>query len=155
MNTKIIKITTLLAYWIMVAVNYLAVALPLNGRDTGAISDSYPNLFAPAGYAFSIWGLIYTLLLIYTVYKFWRNDALVGNVNRVFIVNALLNASWMFAWHYDLIWLSVLIMVGLLVTFIRIADTLRISNLTQKERWLTRLPFGVYFGWFTVPPLPT
>ena len=150
MNTKIIKITTLLAYWIMVAVNYLAVALPLNGRDTGAISDSYPNLFAPAGYAFSIWGLIYTLLLIYTVYQFWRNDALVGNVNRVFIVNALLNASWMFAWHYDLIWLSVLIMVGLLVTFIRIADTLRISNLTQKERWLIRLPFSVYFGWITV-----
>jgi hypothetical protein len=149
-NTKVLKISISLAYGVMVVANYLAVALPLAGRDTGAISDSYPNLFAPAGYAFSIWGAIYTLLLVYVIYQFWRSDALVARINRVFIVNALLNASWMFAWHYDFIWLSVLIMVGLLVTLIRIADTLRISNLTQKERWLTRLPFGVYFGWITV-----
>jgi hypothetical protein len=70
MNTKILKISTLVAYEVMAAVNYLAVALPLAGRDTGEISDNYPNLFAPAGYAFSIWGLIYTLLLIYTIYQF-------------------------------------------------------------------------------------
>jgi len=134
----------------MVAVNYLAVALPLAGRDTGAISDSYPNLFAPAGFAFSIWGLIYTLLGIYVVYQFRRKDALVERINRVFIINALLNASWMFAWHYDLIWLSVLIMIGLLVTLIRIADMLRESKLTQKDLWLICLPYSVYFGWITV-----
>jgi len=150
MNTKFFKISTPLAYVVMVAVNYLAVALPLAGRDTGAISDSYRNLFAPAGYAFSIWGLIYTLLLIYTVYQFWRNDSLVGSINSLFVVNALLNASWMSAWHYDLIWLSVLIMIGLLATLIRIADILGVSNLAQKERWLIRLPFSVYFGWITV-----
>jgi hypothetical protein len=150
MNTRILKILTLLAYGVMVAVNYLAVVLPLAGRDTGAISDSYPNLFAPAGYAFSIWGLIYTLLLIYAVYQFWRKNALVGRINRVFIINTLLNASWMFAWHYNLIWFSVLIMVGLLMTLIRIADILRGSKLTQKDLWLIRLPFSVYFGWITV-----
>lgn len=150
MNTKLIKITTLFAYGVMVAVNYLAVALPLAGRDTGAISDSYPNLFAPAGYAFSIWGLIYTLLGVYVMYQFWRKDVLVGRINRIFIVNALLNASWMFAWHYDFIGLSVIIMVGLLVTLIRIADILRESNLAQTDRWLIRLPLSVYFGWITV-----
>jgi len=47
MNTKILKISTLFSYIAMVIVNYLAVALPLAGRDTGAISDSYPNLFTP------------------------------------------------------------------------------------------------------------
>ncbi len=150
MNTKILKITTLLAYGVMVVVNYMAVALPLAGRDTGAISDSYPNLFAPAGYAFSIWGLIYTLLLIYVMYQFWRNDTLVGKINRVFVTNALLNALWIFAWHYDLIWLSVVIMIGLLTTLIRIADVLRLRDLTNKDRLLVRLPFSVYFGWITV-----
>lgn len=151
MNTKIIKVSVLVAYVIMIAVNYLAVSLPLGGRDTGAISDNYPNLFAPAGYAFAIWGLIYTLLGIYVIYQLSeeKND-LIEKVNRIFIINALLNASWIFAWHYDLIWLSVIIMAGLLITLIKIADIFRPNVLTQKERMLVRLPFSVYFGWITV-----
>ena len=74
MKNKIFKILTPVAYLAMVAVNYLANALPIAGRDTGAISDSYPNLFAPAGYAFSIWGLIYTLLAIYVIYQFKKSN---------------------------------------------------------------------------------
>jgi hypothetical protein len=42
----------------MIVLNVLANALPLGGRTTGEISDAYPNLFAPAGYTFAIWGLI-------------------------------------------------------------------------------------------------
>jgi len=151
MNTKILKISTLVAYVVMVGVNYLAVALPLGGRSTGQISDNYQNLFAPAGYAFSIWGLIYTLLGIYAVYQLWREkDELVEKVNKIFIVNALLNASWIFAWHYDLIWLSVIIMGGLLITLIKISNIFRGRALTPKETWLVRLPLSVYFGWITV-----
>ncbi|MFA7170850.1 MAG: tryptophan-rich sensory protein [Candidatus Paceibacterota bacterium] len=151
MNTKIIKILTLVAYVVMIAVNYLAVALPLGGRDTGAISDNYANLFAPAGYAFSIWGLIYALLGVYVVYQLRRDkDYLVERVNRIFIVNALLNASWIVAWHYDYIWLSVIIMIGLLLTLIRIADIVRAAKLTKNERFLVCLPFSIYFGWITV-----
>lgn len=151
MNTKILKILTLVAYVVMIAVNYLAILLPLGGRSTGQISDNYPNLFAPAGYAFSIWGLIYTLLGIYVFYQLWREkDELVARVNRIFIANAFLNASWIFAWHYDVIWLSVIIMAGLLITLIRIADIFRTRVITPKETWLTRLPFSVYFGWITV-----
>ncbi|MBN1880429.1 tryptophan-rich sensory protein [bacterium] len=151
MNTTISKISPLVAYVVMVGVNYLAVLLPLGGRSTGQISDSYPNLFAPAGYAFSIWGLIYILLGVYVVYQLWQEkDELGKKVNRIFIVNALLNASWMFAWHYDLIWLSLIIMGGLLMTLIKIADVFRGRALTPKETWLVRLPFSVYFGWITV-----
>ena len=151
MNKIFIKISTLAAYIVMVAVNYLAVALPLADRDTGAISDNYPNLFAPAGYTFSIWGLIYTLLAIYTIYQFfYKNDALTAKINKIFIINALFNAAWLFAWHYDVIWLSVIIMMGLLLTLIKIADILRQEIKTAKEIWLIRLPFSVYFGWITV-----
>jgi len=151
MNTKILKISTLASYVIMVGTNYLAVLLPLGGRSTGQISENYQNLFAPAGYAFSIWGLIYLLLGIYVVYQLWREqDELVTKVNRIFIVNALLNASWIFAWHYDLIWLSVIIMLGLLITLIKIADIFHKRAITLKETWLVRLPFSIYFGWITV-----
>lgn len=151
MKNPFLKILTLVSFGIMVGANYLAVSLPLGGRSTGQISDNYSNLFAPAGYAFSIWGLIYTLLGIYVIYQLrQKDDGLVVKVDRIFIVNALLNASWIFAWHYDVIWLSVIIMAGLLVTLIKIADILRASNLNSKERWLVRLPFSVYFGWITV-----
>ena len=151
MKNPFLKISTLVSFMIMVGTNYLAVALPLGGRGTGQISENYANLFAPAGYAFSIWGLIYTLLAVYVVYQLRRKDAaLISKVDRIFIVNALLNASWIFAWHYDLIWLSIIIMAGLLISLIKIADILRASDLTPKERWLVRLPFSVYFGWITV-----
>lgn len=151
MNTKLLKISTLFAYVFMVGINYLAVLLPLGGRSTGQISDNYLNLFAPAGYAFSIWGIIYILLGIYVIYQLKRDeDELVAKINRIFIINALLNASWIFAWHYDLIWLSVIIMAGLLITLIRIADIFRNLVITPKETRFVRLPFSVYFGWITV-----
>lgn len=151
MNTKFLKILTLVSYVVMVAVNYLAVLLPLGGRSTGEISDNYQNLFAPAGYAFSIWGLIYTLLGIYVIYQlFQKEDELVLKVNRLFIVNASLNALWIFSWHYDLIWLSVLIMIGLFITLIKIADVFKNKIITKKEILLVRLPFSIYFGWITV-----
>lgn len=135
----------------MVVVNYMAVLLPLNGRSTGEISDAYPNLFAPAGVTFSIWGLIYTLLLLYVIYQFTRSDdVVVGKINRIFMVNALLNAAWIFAWHYDVIWASVLIMLALLVTLIKIADILRAQTFSAKEKFFVRLPFSIYFGWITV-----
>ncbi|MFA5155145.1 MAG: tryptophan-rich sensory protein [Patescibacteria group bacterium] len=151
MNTKLLKTLTLGAYMVMIVVNYLAISLPIAGRQTGDISDSYPNLFAPAGYAFSIWGLIYLLLGIYAVYQLWLGkNEIAARINRLFIINALLNAAWIFAWHYDYIGFSVIIMAGLLLTLIRIADILRIGPLTKKEGWLLRLPFSVYFGWITV-----
>ncbi|HOQ31827.1 MAG TPA: tryptophan-rich sensory protein [Candidatus Hydrogenedens sp.] len=151
MNIKLLKLLTLGVYGVMVAINYLAELLRLGGKDIGEISAKYPNLFTPAGYAFSIWGLIYLLLLIYVIYQLWSGkEELVIRINRWFIANAFLNISWIFAWHYNLIWLSVIIMAGLLFTLTRIADILRVSNLTQKEQWLVHLPFSIYFGWITV-----
>ena len=68
MKNKYIKILSGFTYIAMVIVNFLANGLPINNRSTGQISDTYPNLFAPAGPAFSIWGLIYILLGIYVLY---------------------------------------------------------------------------------------
>lgn len=151
MNTLYNKVLVPTLYLAMLSVNYLANALPLGGRDTGVISDAYPNLFAPAGYAFSIWGLIYLLVGIYVVYQFSHtNDVLVVRVNRFFVVNTLCNAGWLFAWHYDVIWLSVILMLGLLITLIKIADSVRADTLTKKERLMVCLPFSIYFGWITV-----
>jgi hypothetical protein len=154
MKNRLIRIFTGVAYVTMVAVNFMANGLPINNRSTGEISDAYPNLFAPAGPAFSIWGLIYLLLGGYVLYQFVKKDekteALLQKINPLFIATSLANISWIFAWHYDYIGLSVLIMAALLFFLIKIADMLRAEQFTTLEKLFIRAPFSVYFGWITV-----
>lgn len=154
MKNTYIKIFTAVTYVAMVVVNFLANGLPINNRSTGAISDAYPNIFAPAGPAFSIWGLIYLLLGAYVIYQFVKKDQktedLLQKINPLFIATSLANISWIFAWHYDYIGLSVLIMATLLILLIKIADILRTEQFTSLEKLLVWAPFSIYFGWITV-----
>ncbi|HUX75730.1 MAG TPA: tryptophan-rich sensory protein, partial [Anaerolineae bacterium] len=53
------QVVNVLAVLVTIAINGLANALPLNGQTTGEISDRFQVYFVPAGYVFSIWGLIY------------------------------------------------------------------------------------------------
>lgn len=142
---------------VMVVVNGLANALPINGRQTGEISDAYPNLFAPAGITFAIWGLIYVLLALHVLYQWGlfsrageQNSALLDKVGLLFSLSSLANTAWVFAWHYDLIGLSALLIVSILVLLILINRTMRNLSMTRGERLLVELPFSVYFGWITV-----
>lgn len=148
------KIIAGVAYAAMVVVNFLANGLPINNRSTGAISDAYPNLFAPAGPAFSIWGLIYILLGGYVLCQFVKKDQktedLIRKINPLFIATSLANIAWIFAWHYDYIGLSVLIMVALLTFLIKIADIIRKEQFAVLEKISIWAPFSVYFGWITV-----
>lgn len=148
------KILTTVTFFAMVVVNYLANALPINNRATGAISDAYPNLFAPAGITFSIWGVIYLLLAGYVVYQFTKKsqqkEALLQKINPLFIATSIANSVWIFAWHYDFIGLSVLIMTALLILLIKLADVLRTEQFSRLEKTLIATPFSVYFGWITV-----
>jgi hypothetical protein len=154
MKNTSLKIFAGLTYVAMVIVNFLANSLPINNRSTGAISDAYPNLFAPAGPAFSIWGLIYLLLGIYVVYQFVKKDQgteeIIQKINPLFIATSIANISWIFAWHYDYISLSVCIMVVLLILLIKIADTLRAKQFSKLEKVFIWAPFSIYFGWITV-----
>ena len=149
-----VKIIAAVAYTAMIVVNVLANALPINNRSTGAISADYPNLFAPAGVTFSIWGLIYLLLAGYVIYQFVNKDKKIGEVfkkiNPFFIASSLANILWVFAWHYDYIGFSVLIMAALLFLLIKIADILRRVEFTSLEKLFIWLPFSLYFGWITV-----
>lgn len=154
MKTIFIKVFAAIAYIAMVIVNFLANALPINNRPTGEISDAYPNLFAPVGLTFSIWGLIYLLLAGYVVYQFIAKEKkakeIFNKINPWFIISSLANICWIFAWHYDFIGLSVVIMAILLFTLIKMADIIRQQNFSLLERTLVCAPFSIYFGWITV-----
>lgn len=150
-----IRNSALVAYIAMIFTNALANILPINNLTTGAVSDSYPNLFAPAGVTFSIWGLIYLLLGAYLVFQFTTRknakiQSLLEKINKYFILSSLVNAVWIFTWHYKLIWLSVLFMVLLLYSLIKIADCIGRETMTKREKYFIKVPFGVYFGWITI-----
>jgi hypothetical protein len=136
----------------MIVVNVLANSLPINNINTGDVSYKYPNLFQPAGLTFSIWGIIYTLLFIYIVSQFiqlGKNlnsdiESLYMKINIIFGISSLLNIGWLFAWHYDKMILSTVIMIGLLVSLIFLA------KLTKNESLLNQSSFSVYLAWITI-----
>lgn len=157
-NNTVLKILVALGYSSLIVVNYLANAIPIGGVTTGEASDNLSNLFTPSGITFSIWGLIYLLLLGYTIYQFGIMQELAkpdkeksnSSIRQYFIINSLANISWIFAWHYGIIWLSVLMMIVLLVSLIKIADIVNNQHLAGKDNFFIRLPFSVYYGWITV-----
>ncbi len=130
----------------MIVMNYLANALPLGGKTTGELSDAYPNLFVPAGVTFSIWGVIYLLLAGFCVAQFSLKGApIAASLGWLFAVSCLLNGLWIVAWHYERVPLSLLVMVGLLVTLLLI-------NLKLKDQplGLAKAAFGIYLGWISI-----
>ena len=144
-----------LAFASTLTVNALANILPLNGQNTGEISDRYPVLFTPAGYVFSIWGLIYLLLGIYSVYQLLPGQRNAGFVKRIgwwFVASSVFNITWLFMWHYNRIALSEVAMLGLLVSllaiYLRLGVGRRVAD--SRERWLVHLPFSIYLGWVSV-----
>ncbi len=154
-KSKIWPTMNLLAYVLMVGVNALANILPFNKLTTGAVSDSYPNLFAPAGFTFAIWGVIYVALGAFVVYGFRGFDhgsmrLIYKKVSFAFILSSLANTAWIFCWHYRLLPLSMILMLVILISLIYITQQFKGVRLSWNEARFVRFPFGIYFGWITV-----
>jgi hypothetical protein len=137
-----------------IAFNALANALPLLGRTTGAISDTYPVPFTPAGYVFAIWGVIYLGLIVFGVWQArpaQAADPRLRDAAPWIVLGGALNIAWLVLWHAERIALSTLPIVGLLVTLIVVYETLASDGAGGAwMRWAARLPFGIYLGWLTV-----
>lgn len=142
------------AFILVISVNVLSNALPINGQTMPEISAKYPSLFTPAGFTFAIWSLIYFGLLLYVIYQALpaqRNDLKLVSVGRLFVANCVLNATWLFLWHYDQLALSLICMMGILVTLILIYRRLHaLDSASRTQRLVVRLPFAIYTAWITV-----
>jgi hypothetical protein len=141
-----IRYLNLLFFGVMIYMNYLANALPLNNQTTGELSDAYPNLFVPAGITFSIWGIIYLLIAIFCVLQFFPSGSSVSlNMGWLFTLSCILNAMWIVAWHYQKLPFSLLIMAALLIVLIYINVLIR-----DTPYGLIKATFGVYLGWICI-----
>ena len=152
---KLNRILLILTLVMTLTANFLANALPLNGLTTGEISDAYPILFVPAGYVFSIWGVIYLGLFAFTIYsvtKVGLADLRVDAIARWVVASNLFNFVWIFLWHYEQFPLTLIAMGGLLVSLLVIYLKLRVG--LEKRSWQGKLlvdtPFSIYLGWVTV-----
>ena len=153
------QVANLGGYLATLVVNAMANALPLGGKTTGELSAEYPNLFVPAGFTFAVWGPIYLLLGVFAVYQ--ARDLLrsrkvemrfLPRVGWLFVLASAANVGWLFAWHYGVVWLSLLVMVGLLASLIGIYVRLGIGirSVPLWDRICVHHPFSVYLGWITV-----
>jgi hypothetical protein len=162
MNNKILQmlqIGNILAVIFTIIVNSLANILPIAGKYTAELSDNIPNLFVPAGITFSIWGIIYVLTILFSIYlakDLFKKEKItkpfLEKISYFFILASLANIIWIFLWHYEQIVLSLLAMLMLLVSLLIIYLRLKIGleKLTLKEKLFIHVPISVYIGWITV-----
>jgi hypothetical protein len=139
---------------IMLTLNTLATTLPLGGRTTAEISDSFNLRFVPAGYVFSIWGLIYLALIGFTIFQALpaqQSNPAVRATGFWFALSSLANAAWIVCWHYGYYTLTVILMLTLLASLIVIYRRLAaLPVASTAARWLVHYPFSLYLGWITV-----
>lgn len=155
-----LQVGIFIGYIMTIVVNALANILPINGLNTGELSDNIPNLFVPAGLTFSVWGVIYVLLALFTGYSisdwFSKNQKTLLHVEEIglaFIISSLANTVWIFLWHYQLINLSLIAMLCILGSLIY--AHVKISRFSEEQKnlkwkWFVSYPFSVYLGWITV-----
>lgn len=153
-NTQTWSVLNIVAAAFALTMNGLAIGLPLFGRTTGDLSDLYPNLFVPAGLTFSIWSVIYLLLIAFLVFQFTTKDkqGLIDATSPWLFINLFMNGAWIVAWHATEVLLSVGIMLMLLLTLIQLNIKLyeRKDKAPKSEFWLARVFVSVYLGWISV-----
>src|SRR5512137_1573723 len=98
------QIAVVLTVLATIVVNALANILPINGQNTGEISDRFKVYFVPAGYVFSIWGLIYLGLIAMAIYQALpsqRANPRLRSTGWWISLGGLANIAWIFLWHYE------------------------------------------------------
>lgn len=148
---KVLGNANIAAFIAVMIVNYQAVNLPIGGMTTWALSNLYPNLFTPAGITFSIRGLIYLALLIFVVRQMIdlskKNSLwITKRVGIRFLLSCATNIGWLFAWHFQQVSLSVLIMLAFLIVLIVLGNKVKLWQKlwTRKEKWFVQIPFSLY-----------
>jgi hypothetical protein len=149
---RIRSILVLAATLGVIVFNWLAATGRL-GSDTAEISDKYQTLLTPAGYAFSIWSLIYLGIIAFSIYQMLpANVARFRAVRSSYIFSCVLNCAWLYFWHREQIVICFVIIAVFCGTLALICYQLRDPQ-SPGDTWAAKAPFGFYFGWVTAATL--
>lgn len=153
-STRVKSWINLIAFVITLIVNYLTASGFINGMSQKAVSNKYNTLITPAGFAFSIWGLIYLLIGISLVYMLLKNKEtkvkiLINIITPIFLFNCLFNILWNISFSYEKIGISTIFIFLMLINLILINKKLY-DYRKEIEYRLTSVAFGIYVGWITI-----
>lgn len=150
---KLISLINIVVVLIIIYWNYYTSVVGFNGNDVGSLSDKYGNLFTPAGYAFSIWGVIFIALIAISVYMLkaaWNENidsSWIPKIGYSLIIANICNGFWVWAWLSEMAGLSVCIMIGILLSLLY---TLHQTIQNPVHDWLVKWPVALYSGWISV-----
>lgn len=135
------------------AVNTLGGLGIINGTSQKEVSDRYPSLITPSSLTFSIWSLIYALLILSIIVMLVKNDdryyqRAVDSISPLFWLSCVLNMAWIISFSYVLVELSVLFIFALVITLALICQ--KLLHIQEHRRWLLPLSFGLYTGWLFI-----
>lgn len=150
------KILNTIALITLIAINGAVNIVEFNGVSAAAVSGMFPVFFVPAGYIFSIWGLIYFLLGVFVLYQ-WigieSDDERYSFLTPIFILSSIVSAAWIFFWHFGIISGSLVMMIVLFMSLLAMYYYLRIYTKASAhpiEKWTLMLPMSVYLGWISI-----
>jgi hypothetical protein len=149
-DERIRSVLVLVATAATIIWNVLAAYGYVNGVTPAEISARYTTVITPAGYAFSIWSLIYLGLAIFTIYQLLPgNLSRFGGLRTVYIASCVLNCAWIYFWHHDRTGICLVLIAALAATLIYIVSQLEVA-VTAMEKVFVKGTFGLYAGWVTV-----
>ena len=155
MRDTLRQLSVIVTILVTLVINVLANVLPINGQSTGQISDRFQVYFVPAGYVFSIWGLIYLGLIAFAIFQALpsqRENPRLRKTGWWISLSGLANSAWIFLWHYEKFLLTLIAMLVLLATLLITYLGMGIgrNKVSTAERYTTHLTFSIYLGWITV-----
>ncbi len=158
MKTKLYATLNFITIITVIFWNYYINTLGINGNTVGSLSDEYANLFTPAGYAFSIWGVIFIALLVHGLYQLnlafrsTKSDKVIEVIGPWLILANLANCAWLWFWLNEMTGISVLIMLVILTALLTIVFRLGMQVVAEERhvQWYAWIPVSLYSGWITV-----
>ncbi len=134
-------------------INTLGALGLINGLSQKQISDMYITLITPSPATFSIWSVIYSLLIISMIVMIVKKDdsyyrRAIDEITVLFRISCLLNIAWIVAFSYVQIELSTLFILGFVITLSMIC--LKLRKIQVGKRLLLPLTFGLYTGWLFI-----
>ena len=138
---------------VTLVINTLGAFGFINGLSQKEISDMFVTLITPSPSTFSIWSVIYSLLIISIIVMIVKKDdsyykSAINQISTLFWVSCILNIAWIVAFSYVQIELSVLFIFGFVITLSLICQ--KLLKIQDRKRWLLPLSFGIYTGWLFI-----
>lgn len=148
-SDRLLQVLVLVATLLTILFNALAAAGYVNDTTPDAVSAKYPTVITPAGYAFSIWSLIYLGMAAFSIYQFLPSKTEIFRpIRAAYLISCVLNCGWILAWHHEWIGACMLLIASLAASLLWICLALR-DAASYFDALLSKVPFGIYFGWVT------